>query len=217
MRQDRDEPIRTFCARLRGQAGVCRFIKKCACPEPRDVDFSDEMIRDCLIRNIVDEDIKLDVLGQVNQEISLDAALQLIEAKESGKRSASRLQEGPTVATSAMNSTYRRQQNNQQQRPNTDYQQSRSNTNYHYQQPHSNSDNKVNSGPRPCTHCGRTGHGSSIRERKQKCQAYNKQCTNCGIHHHHHSVCRRQSRPMPSQQSGANQVNDQLYVYNTLC
>ncbi|CAG2216563.1 unnamed protein product [Mytilus edulis] len=26
MRQDRDEPVRSFCARLRGQAGVCKFF-----------------------------------------------------------------------------------------------------------------------------------------------------------------------------------------------
>jgi hypothetical protein len=26
MRQDRDEPVRSFCAHLRGQAGVCKFL-----------------------------------------------------------------------------------------------------------------------------------------------------------------------------------------------
>ena len=29
MRQDRDEPIRNFRARLNGQAGVCKFTIKC--------------------------------------------------------------------------------------------------------------------------------------------------------------------------------------------
>ena len=29
MQQDRDEPIRNFGARLRGQAGVCKFTTKC--------------------------------------------------------------------------------------------------------------------------------------------------------------------------------------------
>ena len=28
MRQDRVEPVRSFCARLRGQAGVCKFLIK---------------------------------------------------------------------------------------------------------------------------------------------------------------------------------------------
>ena len=70
LRQDREEPVRSFCARLRGQASVCQFIKKCGCDDPTDVDYADEMIRDCLIRNIEDEDIRLDVLGQANQDMS---------------------------------------------------------------------------------------------------------------------------------------------------
>lgn len=214
LRQDRDEPIRAFCARLRGQASVCRFIKKCPCAQPQDVDYSDEMIRDCLIRNIQDEDIKLDVLGQVNQDISLDDALQLIEAKESGKRSASRLHEGPVVASAAMNSTYRRQQNNQHQRPTTSYnQQQRPNNNY--QQTRSN----THSPQERCTHCGQTGHGSTLKERMKKCSAYNKQCRKCGIHHHLQSVCQSRRYSQSSQQDAIQQNDslDSLMVYNTLC
>ena len=29
MEQDRDEPIRAFVARLKGQAGVCKYVKAC--------------------------------------------------------------------------------------------------------------------------------------------------------------------------------------------
>ena len=218
LRQDRDEPIRSFCARLRGQASVCNFKKKCPCAEPQDVDYSDDMIRDCLIRNIQDEEIKLDVLGQVNQEISLDEALQLIEAKESGKRSATRLLDTSTVQQSAaMNSNYRRQQNNPQQYSNSRQQ---NNQQQPFNQPNPNNQNSDKSQQKPpnkpCTHCGQPGHGSWLRERMRKCPAYNKQCSKCGIHHHHHTVCRSQ-RPSQTSQHGSMSQNESLYVFNTLC
>ena len=110
LRQDRDEPIRGFCARLKGQASVCKFIKRCPCDPPRDVDYSSEIIRDTLIRGIDDEDIRLELMGQPNQEMTLEEAVKLVEAKESGKRSANRLQNS-TSTTAAMNSSYRRQNN----------------------------------------------------------------------------------------------------------
>ena len=93
LRQDRDEPVRGFCARLRGQAGVCQFqkTKLCACDRNVQIDYSDEMVRDALIKGLEDDDIRLDILGQCRQDMTLDETLQIAEAKESGKRSAGRL------------------------------------------------------------------------------------------------------------------------------
>ena len=61
MRQDRDEPVRAFSARLRGQAGVCSFKIECTCKT--QVDYSNIMIRDSLIRGLEDEEIRLDKRG----------------------------------------------------------------------------------------------------------------------------------------------------------
>jgi len=107
MRQNRDEPVRSYCARLRGQASVCKFLKPCACEPATDVDYSSEIVRDCFIRGLSDEDIKLEILGQPDQEMTLEETLQIAEAKESGKRSADRLQENPSV-TASMNSSYKK-------------------------------------------------------------------------------------------------------------
>ena len=62
MQQDRDEPIRNFGARLRGQAGVCKFTTKCPNCE-RNVDYTEHIIRDVLTRGLEDQDIQLDLLG----------------------------------------------------------------------------------------------------------------------------------------------------------
>ncbi|KAK3715192.1 hypothetical protein RRG08_040041 [Elysia crispata] len=90
MRQDRDEPIRTFGAHLAGQAGVCKFTIKC----PSDtcgcaVNYTEAIVRDALIRGVADPDIQLDLLSHKNQDMSLEDVLQFVEAKEAGKRSAS--------------------------------------------------------------------------------------------------------------------------------
>ena len=45
-RQDRDEPVRAFCARLKGIALTCKYTIKCNCAQPSTVDYSDEIIRD---------------------------------------------------------------------------------------------------------------------------------------------------------------------------
>ena len=212
IRQDREEPVRAFCARLRGQAGVCQFTIKCECGKV--VDYSEEMIRDRLIRGLDDEDIKLDVLGQANQEMSLPDTLQLVETKESGKRSANRL-DGTTTAT--MNSTYKRQNNMPpQQRPNNSRPSFPNNSRPSLEQRDSQYQQTEKFASRPCTHCGQTGHASYLRERIKHCSAYNKQCRKCGIHHHHHSVCRRPSQKAPSHQNAMNQ-DDSTYTYNSPC
>lgn len=47
IRQDQDEPVHLYGARLRGQAGVCKFTQQCT---RRDaiVDYMGAMIRDVL-------------------------------------------------------------------------------------------------------------------------------------------------------------------------
>jgi len=61
---------------------------------------------DVLARGIADQEIQLELLGDQNQDMSLEDMLQFVEAKESGKRSASRLLDPPSV--SATSSSYRR-------------------------------------------------------------------------------------------------------------
>ena len=63
--QDCDEPVRSFYARLRGQAGVCKFLIKCpACNT--DVNYMDTIIRDVLAWGISDPETQLDLLWDKN-------------------------------------------------------------------------------------------------------------------------------------------------------
>ena len=76
MRQDRDEPIRNFGAMLRGQAGVCKFFMQCpGCS--KDVNYTDQILRDVVTRGIVDTDLQLDLLGDCNQNMTLEEVLRI--------------------------------------------------------------------------------------------------------------------------------------------
>ena len=64
------------------------------------------ILRDVLTRGLSDPDIQLDLLGDKNQDLKLEQVFEFVEAKESGKRSASRLLD--TQGVEATSSSYRR-------------------------------------------------------------------------------------------------------------
>ena len=107
MKQGRDEPVRAFGARLRGQASVCKFTQKCPNCDTM-VNYTEAMVKDVLSRGLEDNEIQMDLLGDKNQDMSLEEVLGFIEAKEAGKRSASRLLL-PQATDAVAGSSYRRQ------------------------------------------------------------------------------------------------------------
>ena len=90
MQQDRDETVQSFGARLRSQANVCKFTLECPHCQ-MDVDYSNAILRDVLTRGIADPEIQLDLLQAENQDLTLEEAFRFVEAREAGKRCASRL------------------------------------------------------------------------------------------------------------------------------
>ena len=188
MRQDRDEPVRAFAARLKGQAGVCNFSIKCTSATcQKTIDYGEIMVRDALIRGLEDEEIRLDILGESKQDMSLEDALRYVDAKESGKRSASRLVNNPSTMTAAT-SSYKRQEKGRQLKP---------------------------ADTSPCGYCGKLGHGQSKQDRERKCPAYNHKCTKCGIPHHFANVCRRSSQARST--TSPNALDDSSSIFNSLC
>ncbi|KAJ8342205.1 hypothetical protein SKAU_G00321330 [Synaphobranchus kaupii] len=107
MRQGYEEPIRSFHARIKGQADTCKYEMKCTktgCDQVND--FTEEILRNVIARGIADSEIQLDLLGEKNQDMPLKDMIEYIEAKESGKRSASRLLD--PQSTDMISSSYRR-------------------------------------------------------------------------------------------------------------
>ena len=65
MKQDPEEPFRTFAARVQGKAETCEFKTKfngsctgCDTPYAGHVYYTDEMVRDVLLNSIADIDIR---------------------------------------------------------------------------------------------------------------------------------------------------------------
>uniref|UniRef100_A0AAV2JCK1 Telomerase-binding protein EST1A n=1 Tax=Knipowitschia caucasica TaxID=637954 RepID=A0AAV2JCK1_KNICA len=188
MRQGHEEPIRSFYARLKGQADTCKYEMNCTKEGCNQVnDFTEDILRDVIARGIADQEIQLDLLGEKNQNMPLRDMIEYIEAKESGKRSASRLL-GPQ-STDAVSSSYRR---GKQQ------------------------DTRTKGGTRTetskvkpegtCIYCGETGHGKTPqwRTRRAECPAYGKTCRKCSRQNHFDKACLggRSPRPPPEETDG---------------
>ena len=179
MRQGREEQIRSFYARIKGQADTCDYRIECTkagCDEM--VDFAGEMLRDVLARGIVDDEIQLDLISGQNQKMKLDEMIRFVEARESGKRSASRLLDTPGV--NAASSSYRR---NKQQDLRT-----RSSTT----KPRLDQKPEYALDPTAlCWFCGERGHGKNPpwNIRRSQCPAYGKRCDKCKIMNHIERAC----------------------------
>lgn len=175
MRQDREEPVRAFGARLRGQASECNFVIPCTNCGHR-VNFSEVYVGDALCRGLADPEIRQDLLGDTKRDRTVEETLQFVEAKEAGKRSAARLANPSSVE--AVGSTYRRSKRQPQRAttPPTEEQ---------------------------CSYCGGKGHGkrAPTRIRRKECPAYGTTCSKCGKEHHTAKMCRGERRSETSQAS----------------
>ena len=90
MSQDTDEPVRNFGARIKGQANVCNYSTECSnCNH--NISYTDEILRDVLVRGLADTEIQLQLLGDKNQDMKLEEMFKFVENKESGKRSVDKL------------------------------------------------------------------------------------------------------------------------------
>ena len=101
LKQDIDETIKNFVARIKGHAYVCKLFETCPNCNFAEVDFSNQIIRDVITRGIADDGIRLSLLGDENQNMSLEQTVSFIEAKESGNKSAGHLLVG-TSSTAAV-------------------------------------------------------------------------------------------------------------------
>ena len=156
-------PIRTFLAALRGQASLCQFTATCKQQGCDHVyNYSDEIIRDNLIRGIADPEILSDLLGDPKTDRTLEQTVTYIAQKEQGK--ATRAAVGDS--TSAMRHVNPRE-----------YQRS--------PQIQQNSDTPK------CWACGGPRHAkpNDRNARAKSCKAWTSTCSKCSVMGHYSSCC----------------------------
>ena len=142
MRQDWDESVRAFGARIRGQAGVCKFVLECTGCRA-EVNYTNAILRDVLCRGLNDPDIQLDLLSDKNQDMTLEQVFKFVEAKEAGRRSATRLLV-PHGTDALSGSTYRSKKKEFLKESQAQPREQRTRTQ-----------------GETCSYCGRKGHGKS--------------------------------------------------------
>ena len=96
--------IKTFHASLKGQAALCDY--RVACKEDgcdHMVDYSEEVIKDSLIRGIADQEILADLLGDTTVDgRSLEDTIKFIARKEQGKMEKSTVGDSINAACSGI-------------------------------------------------------------------------------------------------------------------
>ena len=81
LRQERDEPFRTFTAKVRGKAETCSYTASCTCGA--SVDYTDHVIRDVILNGLYDSDMRRDALGIAGiLEKPVNEVIALVETKE---------------------------------------------------------------------------------------------------------------------------------------
>merc|ERR1719435_658453 len=111
--QDHGESCRSYLARIRGMANVCKLSVTCtaaACDE--QVSYTYTFVKYALIKGLVDNEVREELLSQ-SPELDLEQSLAFIEAKEQGKRSHEAL-EG-NVASSEVHRVTAYQQNKKEE------------------------------------------------------------------------------------------------------
>ena len=93
--EDSNEHIRSFDARVRGQAVSCKYLLNCDCG--REISYSEHNLRDIVVPGLVDSEMQLDLLSDTNQNMTLEEVFQFMEKKENGKRSTNLLLESYVV------------------------------------------------------------------------------------------------------------------------
>ena len=68
---------------------MCKFTIKCPTCKA-DINYTENILRDVLVRGLADSEVQLDLLGDKNQDMALEEFFHFIEAKEAGKPSAQR-------------------------------------------------------------------------------------------------------------------------------
>ena len=99
MRQDHDEGVRAFYARVKGKADTCAYTVDCTHVDcGRKIDYTHEVIKDMLVTGLSDPEIRRDVLGW--QDLDTKTALEtvtFIENKEMARNALLHCNSGATM------------------------------------------------------------------------------------------------------------------------
>ena len=186
LRQDADQTVESYLAKMRAVARQCDFkvTKPCSHNPPVDVeiDYSENVILRQLLVGMHDEELQRDLLTKEN--LTLPVAEKAIADMEAAKRSQEALQNKPAGVNSL--SQYKKDKKEK-----------------------GKDDGK-------CGYCGQERHGEANKERKKQCKAFGKDCSKCGKADHFEKVCRSKAPPAtPASSVQENSVDAFIFKVKT--
>ena len=202
-KQSPDEPIRSYYARLKGQAVICDYtVKKNINGTEYSVSYAEPMLKQIIASNMADPEIQVELLSHLNStttSMTADEMVTFIEARENSKRSSIKLT--TMHRSSAVSSTYR-----SSRPPPPSYKPP-------YQKPNTPQQNTEK-----CSHCNRFGHGNhwgaqGAHIRKSLgCPAYGKTCSKCKKLGHFEIACRAIAQPYQSASAIARSEPEEVII-----
>ena len=181
MAQGPDQPVQQYVASLKQIARTCRYSVQCSrqgCNT--NIDYSNEMVLDQLVRGLNDDDIQKKVLSCPEENFNLAAVEKIIIAEECSKATQKESKSSfPSEQQLAPISTFKKSK----------------------KKPITTSSNKK------CSSCGSEGHknfSELSEENKGQCKANGKFCENCGKKNHLASVCRSSNSNKSGEKSAEN-------------
>ena len=96
------------------QTGVCKYLLNCPTCNT-EANYTNHILCDIITRGISDSEIRLELLGHMNQNMTLEEVFQFIKTKETGKRCVTHRHE--TQGVESAQSHYWKQQQQQSKMP----------------------------------------------------------------------------------------------------
>ena len=165
MKQDSDETVAAFSAKLRSAARRCKFEVKCQCEQ--NVSYEDHMVLYQLLAGLSDGETQEDLLAITEPPLTLTTAEKYASDKEMAKRSREAM--AATENINRLKSNYKKEKDKPAEPKQSQQQHPRQQI---------------------CSHCGEKTH----TDRKSECKAYGNLCS-CGRKHHFEKQCYSKGKP----------------------
>jgi hypothetical protein len=172
LQQELEIKIRNFAAHVKGQVELCNLVVNCTCGV--NVRYTDQIVHDIIVHGLHDQDHQWEVLGDQDQDMSLDAILKLLEMKEMGRKIQASIL-GKTGGLASPHTRGHRADPTKQQQ-------------------------QQDKGSK-CNYCRKTGHSAnklpweSVENRKENCPAFTTKCEKCSKLGHYAKLCHARKTP----------------------
>ena len=177
MTQEADEKISKYVGRLKAQAGLCDFNRKCLCGE--SVSYAEDMIAQRMVAGLTNAEHQSRIISEAEINKDLKSKVDRLITLETTDEATHKLRATEPSRFAALKSQYKA---SQKQPAPTPIKSQRGRDTFQHRTPQWR---------RRCRGCGRKNHGNGKPLTREECPAYGQTCDACGMKNHYSKVCNR--------------------------